>query len=49
MQLLICPFCFDVRKAPDSPQRELINLQNDKGLKEQLTPAKCSGFVATLT
>jgi hypothetical protein len=34
IQLLTSPFCFDVKKAPDNPQTELINLQCDRGIKE---------------
>jgi hypothetical protein len=49
MQLLTCPFCFDVKKAPDNPQKGQINLQRDIGLKKQLTSAKCADFLTTLT
>jgi hypothetical protein len=48
IQLLTCPYCFDVKKAPDNLQTELINLQCHKELKEQFISAKCADYFRTL-
>jgi hypothetical protein len=49
IQLLTCPFCFEVKKAPDNSQTELINLQSERGLNEQPTSAKSADSFRNLT
>jgi len=45
IQLLTCPFSFDVEKAPDNVQLEVTDLHSDNRLREKFNSVKFADFL----